>query len=813
MLESTQVAIFSKRGGPLKARALLVLVAIVLSVGASSLTKAAEKHTRADGSLNLKAIRATIDSLGLRFSVARNAFTDMTIEQRRRYAGAKTPDPQTERPTPVPLTYIYIPSYLDWRNINGSNYVTAVRDQGNCGSCWVFGSVAMLESRLLIAYEVPGQFIDLSEQYVLSCIPGSNDCGGGYHSEALSFLINEGTTTEICFPYLADDTVPCSNSCAVNICNNLEYLDEWTWVTTNYVNINSIKVALQEGPVVTWMKIYDSFYGYSGGVYSAYGSVYTLWNHIVLIIGYDDSEGCWIAKNSWDTSWGEAGFFRISFDSGCLFGQATIRGSCAPSRMFEPGSIVTLGYSGDGLCNVPEPNMNFVAVSAGQGHALGLKSDESIVAWGNNTYGQCEMPVPNRDFVAVAGGEGYSLVLKSDSTIVAWGVNSMEQLDVPEPNSGFVAISAGMAHSLAIRSDGSVEAWGHWTFGECSVPAPNSDFIAVAAGDYHSLGLKANGSIVAWGLGAAGQCDVPEPNSDFIAISAGTDHSLGLKSNGSIVAWGWNELGQCDVPNNFSYIAVAGGHEFSLGLKSDSTIVAWGGNPFALPLPNTDFVAIAANGGQSLGLISNISGQDLVPPQIEVLHPFGGEIFESGDILHVFWIATDDVNVDSVAIEYSLNAGMLWTLITSGEPNDSLYSWVIPADIQSDSCIVQVTAWDPSFNTGSGVSAGLFTIQNTATGVDEIPAVTSLLQNYPNPFNPSTTIRYRLSKRTHVSLKIYSINGSLIRSLVDERQHSGYKQIVWDGKDEGALPVASGVYFYRLVAGEFVQTKKMILLR
>ena len=224
-------------------------------------------------------------------------------------------------------------------------------------------------------------------------------------------------------------------------------------------------------------------------------------------------------------------------------------------------------------------------------------------------------------------------------------------------------------------------------------------------------------------------------------------------------------------------------------------------------------MAIAANSNNSLGLKSNLSGQDLEPPQVEVFHPFGGQIFDFGDILNVYWIATDDVKVDSVAIEYSLNAGMHWTLITSGEPNDSLYSWVIPADIESDSCLVKVTAWDSSFKTGSGVSAGLFTIQNTATGVDEIPAVTSLLQNYPNPFNPSTTICYRLSKKTHVSLKIYNINGSLIKSLVDERQHPGYKQIVWDGTDEGGLPVASCVYFYRLVAGDFEQTKKMILLK
>ncbi len=88
-----------------------------------------------------------------------------------------------------------------------------------------------------------------------------------------------------------------------------------------------------------------------------------------------------------------------------------------------------------------------------------------------------------------------------------------------------------------------------------------------------------------------------------------------------------------------------------------------------------------------------------------------------------------------------------------------------------------------------------------------------LRQNYPNPFNPATRIEYMLEKSCHVSLKIYNVTGQLVRTLVDEHQKSGSSSIIWNGRDERGRRVASGVYFYRLEAGEFVTSKKIVLLR
>jgi hypothetical protein len=84
----------------------------------------------------------------------------------------------------------------------------------------------------------------------------------------------------------------------------------------------------------------------------------------------------------------------------------------------------------------------------------------------------------------------------------------------------------------------------------------------------------------------------------------------------------------------------------------------------------------------------------------------------------------------------------------------------------------------------------------------------SLRQNYPNPFNPSTTIGYTLARRSHVTLSVYNTLGQQVAALINENQESGSHEVRFDGSG-----LASGVYFYRIQAGDFVQTKRLILLR
>jgi hypothetical protein len=99
------------------------------------------------------------------------------------------------------------------------------------------------------------------------------------------------------------------------------------------------------------------------------------------------------------------------------------------------------------------------------------------------------------------------------------------------------------------------------------------------------------------------------------------------------------------------------------------------------------------------------------------------------------------------------------------------------------------------------------------TAVTTAPMRTELHQNYPNPFNPVTTITYDLRAPVQVELTVYSVRGERIRRLVGRAQGAGRYTVSWQGVNDAGQPVASGVYFYKLVAGDYVNTRKMILIK
>jgi len=88
-----------------------------------------------------------------------------------------------------------------------------------------------------------------------------------------------------------------------------------------------------------------------------------------------------------------------------------------------------------------------------------------------------------------------------------------------------------------------------------------------------------------------------------------------------------------------------------------------------------------------------------------------------------------------------------------------------------------------------------------------------LINNYPNPFNPVTTLRYDLPENVHVNITIYDMLGRQIKNLINQTQDAGYRSVRWNATDDYGKPVSAGIYLYQIQAGEFVQTKKMILLK
>jgi hypothetical protein len=94
-----------------------------------------------------------------------------------------------------------------------------------------------------------------------------------------------------------------------------------------------------------------------------------------------------------------------------------------------------------------------------------------------------------------------------------------------------------------------------------------------------------------------------------------------------------------------------------------------------------------------------------------------------------------------------------------------------------------------------------------------VPLNYELSQNYPNPFNPSTTVAFTLKSRGFVDLSIYNVLGQKVKTLVSGELDAGQHEAVWDGTDESGDEVSSGMYFYKIDAGEFVKTKKMLMLK
>ncbi len=121
--------------------------------------------------------------------------------------------------------------------------------------------------------------------------------------------------------------------------------------------------------------------------------------------------------------------------------------------------------------------------------------------------------------------------------------------------------------------------------------------------------------------------------------------------------------------------------------------------------------------------------------------------------------------------------------------------------------IANGVVFDPSQLQNPVVVAGVLELQST-------PREFALHQNFPNPFNPDTTIKYDLAESADVTLQIYNVLGQVVRTLVaSEVQNAGRYQIRWNGMDDRGVPVSSGVYFYRISAGEFQNVQKLMLLK
>ena len=97
--------------------------------------------------------------------------------------------------------------------------------------------------------------------------------------------------------------------------------------------------------------------------------------------------------------------------------------------------------------------------------------------------------------------------------------------------------------------------------------------------------------------------------------------------------------------------------------------------------------------------------------------------------------------------------------------------------------------------------------------MNETPKTYNISQNYPNPFNPITTLQYELPEDSFVNVTVYDMLGNVVNNLINANQSSGYKSVQWDATNNRGELVSAGIYLYKIQAGDFVDSKKMILLK
>ena len=805
----------------------------------------------------IEALQKEIDANGYHWTAKRTWCTDLGPEERRQLLGLYIP-PEAERrfaaldAAAFPVSRD-LPSEWDWRD---SGYVSSVKNQSSCGSCWDFAAIGALESVLLIA---EGVEYDLSEQQILSCRTPGSGCGGGWMAWAWSYIRENGAAEETCMPYQADDTVPCTDAGCTKVATTREWID-----FPNDVDV--LKTAVTNAPVSCTFTAYDDFHSYGGGCYEHEDTEPP--NHAVLIIGWDDSacsgDGAWLVKNSWGESWGEDGFFWIKYGS-CQFG-----GNAQQVLYYEGDEIVYESHSiQDGRAD-------------GDGRADPREEIDMTVTLRNDILG------PNRTGVSatLSTSSGYVTITQSTSSFggIDTGSSSAGSPVFEFTVDEFAPAGAIVEFTLDITADAS---YSHSDtlevlLGPCPVLLVDDDG-ATSTETYFERALDEIGhiyekwdeevsgevtlstlerySVVIWNNGWSGQLGSDNRN----VLSAYLDSGNVLMISGEDIGWSLNYEGdpdKIDFYNDYlhaDYILDDSGYRNLTGLAGDPigdglsfTLNGAGSamNQFypseIEPRSGAAGVfeygaglegALRYDGGHKLVYLAfgleGVTGEamqdtildrslewlvdtwpDTEQPSVTVLSPNDSEYLVSSEEHEITWSASDNVGVTEIVILRSWDSGATFPdTIASGETNDGSFLWTVPEGISVTSRL-RIIARDAAGlalydESDSDFSTG------PSTGVPDggVARILALAQNVPNPFNPVTEISYSIPSASHVTIDIFDVSGRLIRRLVDRNLEPNAYRVTWSGRTDSGVEAGSGIYFYRLTADNQKRMKKMILIR
>ena len=236
-----------------------------------------------------------------------------------------------------------LPKIWDWRNINGTNFVTLGRNQHipqYCGSCWAFAATSAMSDRIKIMRKAQWPDINIAPQVLISCQKSDSGCDGGDALAALRWIAHNNISDETCSIYQARGWTngigcsadikcrncdPDSGECFVPESYNIYGIEEFGHLYGELAMMNEI---YQRGPITCGISVPDALMNYTSGIFID-GTNNTDIDHDISVVGWGEDNGIkyWVIRNSWGTYWGENGFFRLirginnlAIETDCGFG-------------------------------------------------------------------------------------------------------------------------------------------------------------------------------------------------------------------------------------------------------------------------------------------------------------------------------------------------------------------------------------------------------------------------------------------------------------------------------------------------------------
>jgi len=751
-----------------------------------------------------------------------------------------------------PLSAQY-PSRFDWRDYGK---VTVAKSQYPFGTCWAHAAIGDIESKVLIRENI---LYDFSEANLVQC---NLNFGGAYQGGIVNIAINYlsiwGTVLEACDPYpgtIGSGSMVCKN----DTCAYYKVVTEWRKIEGDR---DAIKQAILDyGPVqVKAATYYDYNAWYNNCMFGCPGRCtfdpsHYLPNHNMLIVGWDDAlceypmvSGGWIVKNSAGTDWGEDGYVYMGYDYGSILGNVSVitdyKDWDSNETVYywdEHGWMDQTGY-GDGL---DWAMVRIDPATNGWLHAVNL--------W------------------AVTGPLTYSLYIYDDFDGNTLTTQLLDRISGTFTEAGFytidlpflIELSTGDPVFIMMRLDGHgysspvpIDNTGPMETGKNYISNNGSSWEAADFGDLEigDIGIRARAT-TSMDRGDPGFYGMEQTETVYAWPGQTVTTTVNPTNFGTIGDTPCDEADSmclhCDylLPHGFS---VSGDPAFGTPIFLGPATYAYKDVVISVPCsavpgstyPITVYTTYYENGS------CLDEHRDCTDPNY-----YSGHFYYSSHIINLEIVENPEpfqilgssptalgVDIPQCGVRFDIRnddgcdspCSYDYHIVSAGLIGDPIYQEGTIEDIPHgetgltfavldtrgatvgdiDTLTMYASrAGDPSIIDTFICEVRIDVYSDTEEDLPELPTAFALEQNYPNPFNPVTEISYALPKGSNVLLRIFDVSGRHVATLVDGFREAGYSSVTWDGRDNRGMAVSSGVYFYQIVAGNWSEQRKMVLLR